>query len=212
MLRARKRKSFPREPWNLPSPPSRQVLSTIVGSRFRSPPPLPRITRSPTFSAAVRDRRSISWQRRSKGRLASEARRSSRTTDRRILSLIFTARSGRTRTIRRKITTSWRWLTSPDAASSRETWVIERVTRNAIFTRGSHDGASSVRLLRSSGACNWRCTNGTAFADSDRSIAILIRNWFPLRSLLLSQIRFVRSIGWYQASDAVMIYISRRNS
>jgi len=208
MPRDRKRKSFPREPWNLLSPPSRQILNTIVGSRFRSPLPLPRITRSRTFSVAARDRRSISWQRRSKGRSASEARRSSRTTDRRILSLIFTARSGQTRTIHRKITTSWRWLTSLDAASSRETWVIERSSelRGMQFLQGTPTVTLRRRLFRSSGAYNWRCTNGTAFADSDRSIAILIRNWFSLRSLLLSQIRFVHSIGWYQASNAVMIF------
>lgn len=91
---------------------------------FRSLPPLARITRYLIFSAAAQDRRLIFWQRRSKGRLVSEARRSSPTTDRRIRSPTFTVRSGRTRTIRRRITTSWRWLTSPDAAFSRETWVI----------------------------------------------------------------------------------------
>lgn len=93
---------------------------------FRLPPPLPRITRSLTFSAAAQDQPPISWQRRSKGQLVSEERRSLPTTDPPIHSPTFTARSGQIPTILRKITTSWRWLTSRDAASWRGTWVIDR--------------------------------------------------------------------------------------
>lgn len=91
---------------------------------FRLPPRLPRITRSLTFSAAAQDQLPISWQRRSKGQLVSEERRSLPTTDPPIHSPTFTARSGQIPTILRKITTSWRWLTSRDAASWRGTWVI----------------------------------------------------------------------------------------
>ena len=84
---------------------------------FRLPPPLLRITKSLTFSAAAQDQPPISWQRRSKDQLASEGRRSLPTTDPPIRSPTFTARSGQIPTILRKITTSWRWLTSRDAAS-----------------------------------------------------------------------------------------------
>lgn len=93
---------------------------------FRLPPPLLRITKSLTFSAAAQDQPPISWQRRSKDQLASEGRRSLPTTDPPIRSPTFTARSGQIPTILRKITTSWKWLTSRDAASWKETWVIDR--------------------------------------------------------------------------------------
>lgn len=93
---------------------------------FRLPPPLLRITRSLTFSAAAQDQQPISWQRRSKDQLASEGRRSLPTTDPPIRLPTFTARSGQIPMILRKITISWRWLTSRDAASWRETWVIDR--------------------------------------------------------------------------------------
>lgn len=138
-----------RESWDLFAALSSGRACAIVNPRlfFRSPPPLPRITRSRTFSAAARERRPISWQRRSKGRSASEARRSSRTTDRRIRSPTFTVRSGRTRTIRRRITTSWRWLTSPDAASSRETWVIERSSELRGIDFYAEGGGRGVVLL-----------------------------------------------------------------
>lgn len=120
----------------------------INDSCFRLPSPLPRIMRSRTFSAAARDRRPIFWQRKSKGRSASEARLSSPTIDRRIRSPTFTARSDPIRMIPRRIITSWRWLTSPDAAFSRETWVIDRELRgtDSYELWGVHDDAFSLRL------------------------------------------------------------------
>lgn len=166
--------------------------------------------RSRTSSAVARDRWPISWQRRSKGRSALEARRSLRTTDRRIRSLTFTARSGRTRTIRRRITTSWRWLTSPDAASSRETWVILRLSelRGTRFLRGGGGGPRDVRSVPL-GVCAWRCTNRDSLyrsrsVDSDSNSQLIPSG--ELVSYIPTRRRFVRLIRSHQTSDAVMVF------